>query len=308
MLKIQKNIPLKKHTTFKIGGNAGYFLDARDRGSIIDGILWAKSRRIPFMLIGGGSNILFGEKGYKGLIIRNSWRELRKINKDTVFASSGLEMPALVEYFAKNGMGGMEWAGGLPGTLGGAVRGNAGAFMGEIKDSVHGVESFSENKGIIERGNKKCGFGYRDSIFKHNGEIILGVLLKYRKADRKKIRAKISECKKYRQAHQPLSYPSAGSFFKNIPLKEVSARAREEFKDVIKVDPFPVIPAAAVTDKLGLKGKQIGGARLSKKHPNFIVNTNRASCSDVIALANLVKRKALKKYDIKMTVEVQIIQ
>jgi UDP-N-acetylmuramate dehydrogenase len=265
---------------------------------------------IPFILLGTGSNVLFSEKGFKGLIIKNCWSEMKKTDGNKIFASSGVEMALLVDYFRKNGMGSIEWAGGLPGTLGGAVRGNAGAFLGEIKDSVCEVESFcysGTGRGIINRKNSQCRFRYRDSIFKHNNEIILGVLLKYRKADKSIIGKKIRECKKYRETHQPLDHPSAGSFFKNIPVGSVSSGVRKIFRGVIKNDPFPLIPAAAVTDLLGLKGRQIGGARISEMHPNFIINTKKASFSDVITLKRLIERMAFKKFGIKMVTEVQIV-
>ncbi|OGS21813.1 MAG: UDP-N-acetylenolpyruvoylglucosamine reductase [Elusimicrobia bacterium RIFOXYA2_FULL_40_6] len=311
MIKILKNISLKKHTNFKIGGKARYFVSARAKNDFSETIAWAKKHKVRYMIIGLGTNLLFTEKGFNGLIIKNSWHNIQMDGKQTVFSSSGTDMSKLVNYYLKNNYSGLEWAGGLPGTIGGAVRGNAGAFLGEIKDSVVKVESIDYSRAkprTIIRSNKQCRFYYRDSIFKHNKEIILGVWFKAKKGDKKEISKKIKDCRAYREKFQPLEYPSAGSFFKNIPLKSVATKVKKEFSLVIKNDPFPLIPAAAVTDKLGLKGTSIGGAQASNKHPNFLINKNNASFSDIISLSNLIRKKAYQKFKIKMIPEVQIVE
>ncbi|OGS23294.1 MAG: UDP-N-acetylenolpyruvoylglucosamine reductase [Elusimicrobia bacterium RIFOXYA2_FULL_39_19] len=311
MIKILKNIPLKKHTSFKIGGKAKHFVKAKSNKDIIDAITWAKTNKTRYFVLGSGTNVLFSEKGYNGLIVKIFRQKIGKTNDGYIYCSAGTEMKRAVNFFSKNSFAGIEWAGGLPGTAGGAVRGNAGAFLGEIKDSVAKVESLNCMKTppvLVTRTNKECKFAYRDSIFKHNDEIITAVWFKAEKGKKNKITEKIKSCKAYRNKYQPLEYPSAGSFFKNIPLKSVSAAVKKEFSSVIKNDPFPLIPAAAVTDRLGLKGKLYKGAQISPKHPNFLINKKNASFKSVLLLANLIKSKALQKFRIKMIPEVQIIK
>lgn len=310
-MKIKKGVSLKNHTTFKIGGKAKYFIEAKSKKDIISAINWAQKNKVKIFILGGGSNILFSEKEFKGLIIKNSYCEIfKKGNK--VYFSSGVPMARAVNFYIKNNLKGLEWAGGLPGTIGGAVRGNAGCFGGEMKDSVIEVENLHFKKNdkikIIKRNNKNCDFNYRWSIFKKNNEIILGAYLKSGKGDKKALEEKIKYCINYRRTHHPMEYPSAGSVFKNIPLKSVNKKVRELFKDKIKYDPFPIIPVAAIIDKAGLKGKKIGGAEISTKMPNFIINKNKASFSDIIKLVNLAKKEVKKKFNIKLEEEIKIIK
>ncbi|TSC95611.1 MAG: UDP-N-acetylmuramate dehydrogenase [Parcubacteria group bacterium Athens0714_26] len=305
-MRILKNILLKKYTTFKIGCKTRYFIQADNKNKLLEAIQWAKDRGIKFFIIGGGSNVLFSDNGFDGLIIKNSWVEARK-GKEAVFASSGAPMDFLVKFYTKNGFSGLEWAGGLPGTLGGAIRGDAGAFGGEIRESIISVESFNTNSNrVMMRSYKDCRFDYRDSIFKNNNDIILSAELKFKIGDKKVIKDIINSHIIYRKTYQPLEYPSAGSFFKNIPVRDVSAKIKNKFIAVIKSDPFPVIPAAAVIDALGLKGLIVGGAQVSEKHPNFIINKNNASCADAIKLMDLIKKSALKKFGIEIQEDVQI--
>jgi UDP-N-acetylmuramate dehydrogenase len=261
--------------------------------------------------VGSASNVLFGKDVYPGLVIKNSWSEIKPGEKESsVRVASGTELAAVVEFFARSGFAGLEWAGGLPGTIGGAVRGNAGAFAGETKDSVVEVESLVFNAGLAEtvsRPNKECAFGYRGSIFKQTGEIILEIVLKYKKAPKEAVRKIVDACIMYRKQRLPLEYPSAGSFFKNVPVESAPESVREQFKAVIKNDPFPIIPAAALTAELGLKGRQIGGAQVSEKHPNFIINKGGATYSDIVAVAELVEAEVYKNFSIKLEREVQVI-
>nr|MBP9717047.1 UDP-N-acetylmuramate dehydrogenase [Candidatus Levybacteria bacterium] len=202
-------------------------------------------------------------------------------------------------------------AGGLPGTVGGGIRGNAGAFLGEMEDGLIEVTSIDINTLKIKKRNKKeCLFGYRQSVFKSgNGknEIILSVKYKLKKGKREEIKKKTQEKIDYRIDRHPLDLPSIGSTFKNIDVKKVPKKVLEEFKNSIKPDPFPVIPVAKLLVSLDYKGREIGGAKFSEKHPNFIVNFNNAKAKDVIALVNLAKKEIKEKYDIKLEEEIMII-
>ena len=301
-MKIENNISLKDLNSFKLESAARFFLKAAGGGDIVAGIEWAREKGKPFVLVGSASNVIFGSAVYEGLVIKNAWSRIRIEKEGVVSVSSGTEMAAIVQYFAGSGFSGLEWAGGLPGTIGGAVRGNAGAFGGETKDSVLSVRSTA-----ALRNNAECEFGYRNSIFKRNGEVILEVELGYEKSLRSYVRQAVDNCIAYRKEHLPLEYPSAGSFFKNIPLEQAPENAREEFKAVIKNDPFPLIPVAAIIAGLGLMGRQIGGAQVSEKHPNFIINKGNATASDILAVAELMEKEVFDKHGIKLEREVQLI-
>jgi len=306
---ILKDEEIKSHVNYRIGGKADHLVIVENEKELIGAISDLGKKRSPFFVLGSGTNVLFGDKNFKGTIIKIGLKEVKE-REDGLFVSSGVPMAELLDLCLENGLSGLEWAGGLPGTVGGAIRGNAGAFGGEIKDSVFEVKSlvFEGGEPILKaRKNTECLFGYRDSIFKHNGEIILSAVFTLAKRDKGEMNGEINKYILYRKEHQPLEYPSAGSTFKNIPLDSVSQEVAEEFKAVIKNDPFPVIPVAAVLDRLGLKGKELGGAQISGKHPNFFINKNNASFDDIIGLINLAKEKALEKYGIVLKEEIEII-
>ncbi len=258
-MKFQKNVLLKNYTTFKIGGPAKYFCFAKNKEGLIEAVKWAKEKNLPFFILGGGSNLLVSDKGYEGLVIK-------------------YQNPKLAEYVNK----GLEWAAGIPGTVAGAIRGNAGAFEGEMKDVVKEVEVFdAKTQKIKIFKNKDCQFSYRNSVFKKNPNlIILSAKIRSSRGNPKKIQQYLN----YRKERHPQE-PSAGSVFKNL---------------------FDV-PAAKLIAECGLKGKRIGGAQISEKHPNFIINLGNAKSSDVLKLINLVKRKVKNKFGKKLEEEIQYL-
>jgi len=306
-MEIEKGVSLKKYLTFKIGGKAKYFLVAKNKNQILNGILWAKKKRIPFFILGGGSNVLFSDKGYEGLVIKlqNTKYQIRNTK---IVAESGVSLQKLVIESAKRGLSGLENLAGIPGTLGGAIYQNAGAFGREIGDLVEEVEILKiENcKLKIEKlKNKDCKFSYRDSIFKRKKNwIILGATLKLKKGKKKEIEEKIKEILKLRKEKQPLEFPSAGSVFKNVPIENVPKKIREKFKEKIKNG---FLPAGALIEVAGLKGYQIGGAKISKKHANFIVNTGNAKASDVLKLIEIIKEKVKKKFRVQLEEEIELV-
>ncbi len=309
---IQTNIPLKKHSNFKIGGPASYFFEFKGEEGLINGLReWKElGKDLPIFVIGGGTNILFSDDGFEGLVIKDSLSFIKR-EGDFVSVGSGSMVDDLVSFCVQNSLSGFEWAGGLPGTVGGGIRGNAGAFLGEMEDGLIEVTSIDINTLKIKKRNKKeCLFGYRQSVFKSgNGknEIILSVKYKLKKGKREEIKKKTQEKIDYRIDRHPLDLPSIGSTFKNIDVKKVPKKVLEEFKNSIKPDPFPVIPVAKLLVSLDYKGREIGGAKFSEKHPNFIVNFNNAKAKDVIALVNLAKKEIKEKYDIKLEEEIMII-
>jgi len=259
-LKIKKNVLLSKYTTFKIGGLAKYFCIANNKKDVIMAIKWAKEKKLPFFILGNGSNVLVVDKKYSGLVIKTG--------------------KPLAHYVFK----GLEWAAGIPGTIEGAVYGNAGAFGKSMKDAVKEVEVWDTKTEKIKIFKKKdCGFGYRESIFKKNKNlIILSVKIKSKKSNLKKIKEYLN----YKKQTQPLNLPSAGSVFKN---------PKGYF-------------AAELIEKCGLKGKTIGRAQISKKHANFIVNLGGAKAKDVFTLIKIIKQKVKNKFGIILEEEIQILK
>jgi UDP-N-acetylmuramate dehydrogenase len=303
---IKKNIPLAPFTTFKIGGRAKYFYRAKTKEDLIFVLKLAKKLKLPFFVLGGGSNILVSDKGFNGLIIKNENSKFR-IQNLKLYTEAGVSFSTLVKETTRRGLAGLEWAGGLPGSIGGAILGNAGAFGGETKDTVILVEALDKNLKIRKLKKKQCKFSYRSSVFKKRGWIVLSAIMKLRKGDRKNLQKIVHHHIRYRQERNPLEYPNAGSVFKNCDLKKVPKKVRKIFKEVVKVDPFPVIPTAAIIAKSGLLGKKIGKAKISEKHPNFIINLGGAKAEEVIKLINLVKKKVKEKFGIKLEEEIRYL-
>jgi len=307
MLKIKEKIPLKEYTTFKIGGPARYFFVAKSKEGLKNAILWAKKKKLPFFILGGGSNVLFSDKGFNGLVIKlqNTQSEIRNTN---VIAGAGVPLQKLVLEAAKKGLSGLENLAGIPGTLGGAIWGNAGAFGREIGDLVEEVKVLDVGGSKLEvkkLKNKDCKFGYRDSIFKKKENlIILEATLKLKKGKRKEIEEKMKEILKLRKEKQPLEFPSAGSVFKNVPIEKVPKKIQEKFKEKIKGG---ILPAGVLIEAAGLKGYQIGGAKISEKHANFIVNTGEAKARDVLKLIELIKKRVRKKFKIELKEEIVLV-
>jgi len=305
------NVPLKQISYYKIGGKAKYFFEAKDVDGLIKAVLKARKIKAPIFVLAGGTNVLISEEGFNGLIIKNSIRQPGDFG-------AGMLMADLVDYAVDKNFSGLEWAGGLPGTLGGAIRGNAGAFGKEIKDIIDEVVSldiFSKNPKIIRRKIKDCGFEYRSSIFKKKKgvEIILEASLKLIKDDKKEIEARTKQNINYRLRNHPMEYPSLGSTFKNVPLTLINADNKLIYADIkkgkipIKNDPFPVVPVAYLISEAGLKGISCGGAMISPKHPNFIVNVLNATADDVKNLIQLAKKEVKKKFGVEIFEEIEYL-
>ena len=308
MIMFDTNILLSTYSSYKIGGKARYFFEAKNLESLEKAVAKGKSEKLPIFVLGGGTNLLISDDGFNGLVLKPNLVKLKAGNPE-IEAEAGALMSDLLEFAAERGLSGLEWAGGLPGTLGGAIRGNAGAFGGEIKDSIKEVVSIdiaSTAPKAVKRFNAECRFSYRNSIFKENGgkEIIVSAILKMKKGDKKQIRGAIEEKIKYRKERHPMEYPNIGSIFKNVDAKNITKAQLGKFKAVIKTDPFPVVPTAFLLSEAGLKGTSFGGAMISPKHPNFIVNVLNASADDVKNLVSLAKKTVLKKFGIKLEEEV----
>lgn len=316
MVKLQENVLLKNFSNFKIGGKAQYFLEVFSKNDLIDALkLWqemskdfSESKKRIFVL-GGGTNVIFSDDGFDGLIIKNSIGGISK-EEDIVTVGPGISVASLLEFCIENSLSGLEWAGGLPGTVGGAVRGNAGAFKGEIKDSVIEVESVDiESLEEKVRINTECEFDYRNSVFKKNNdkEVITNVKFKLLPSDKHEIQKLIQEKIDARNLKHPLEYPNAGSIFKNIPIEKFTSEQMKNLSQYIKNDPFPLIPTAKINFLAGLLGKRVGDAQLSEKHTNYIINLGNATAADVYELINLIKQAVKEKFNITLEEEVMFV-
>jgi len=306
---IQKNVLLKNHTTFKIGGPAEYFLLASKKEDVIKAIKIAKSLKVPVFVMGGGSNLLVSDKGVRGLVVKNQDKSPIVLKPNSVVeAPAGIVLGKLVDFSIKKSLKGLEWAGGLPGTFGGAVRGNAGAFGGEIKDSIFRVKALDSKFNLKILSNKQCGFSYRSSIFKEKNWVVLSASVKLQKGNKKDLQAVSNSHINYRKEKHPLEYPNAGSIFKNVDFKKVLPKIRNLFLDKVKKDPFPIIPSAWFIIGAGLAGKKIGRAQISEKHSNYIVNLGGGRAKDVSKLIEFVKKEVKKKYGVFLEQEIQYLK
>jgi len=314
----QKNISLAKKTTFKIGGKAKYFFIAKSKKDLIKAIGWAKRNHLPFFVLGGGSNLLVSDEGFEGLVIKLHSLSQPKIHKRTLLRSSGvisLEVEAgtklkkLVEFCLKNGLTGLEWTMGIPGTLGGAVYGNASAFGNSMSDFVKEVEVLDTTTLKIKIFKKKdCKFSLKESIFKKQKKyIILSAVLALKRGNKKEIKEKIRYYLAYRERNHPLNFPSAGCVFKNQKSKLKNQKLLKKFPTLKEFNKKGVIPAAFLIEKCNLKGKKIGDAQISPRHANFIVNLGKAKAKDVLELINLIKVQVRKKFGIKLKEEIQLL-
>lgn len=308
-MNFQRSVFLKNYSSFKIGGPAKFFIEVETTEDL-NGVLLRQlaDQNDKVFVLGGGTNILIGDRGFDGLVIHNKIGGILRLRSGQVEIGSGVLIKDLLDFCIENSFSGLEWAGGLPGTVGGAVWGNAGAFKGETKDNVVQVKSI-DLKTLNEktRLNRECEFGYRNSIFKSGAganEFITWVYLRLTQGDKEEIKDKIQEKIDYRINRHPMDYPNIGSTFKNIPLVLLSENLQKEFASFVKKDPFPVVPTTKLLALSGLKAKRVGDARISDKHPNFIVNLGNASSEDVKALIVIAKEAVKEKYGIDLEEEI----
>jgi UDP-N-acetylmuramate dehydrogenase len=316
--RIRKNVPLKNHTTFRIGGKAEYFFTAKTKEDIIEAVRWAVKRKLPFFILGGGSNVLISDKGFGGLVVKIENEKIKVKNYTSklkiIEAEAGVKLNDLVNFALKRGLEGIEWASGIPGTVGGAVRGNAAAFGGAIGKAVQEVEAL-----VVEDGNengelkirrfsrKECCFAPKESIFKRNKNlVILSCRFKLKKGDKKKLEEKANFCLDYRKKNHPPE-PSAGCAFKNCCLKIKDKKLLEKFPELQRFNKKGVIPSAYLIDKAGLRGKKINDAQISPKHANFIVNLKEARSGDVLKLIKIIKKRVKDRFNIELEEEIHYL-
>lgn len=282
---VKYNEPMSKHTSFKVGGNAEYFVEIYDIDILKRIVDYSKNNNLVINVVGNGTNLLVLDSGIKGLVIRYVANKI-EINDNYVSVDAGVLNGILAQELLKNELSGFEFASGIPGTIGGAVFMNAGAYGSEIKDIIEEVTYFDmRDKTVHIICNNECKFDYRKSIFSEMDTVILNAKLRLNKSSYDLIKKKMDEYRDKRISTQPLNKPNAGSTFK-------------------RGDGFIT---AQLIDEAGLKGFSIGGARVSEKHAGFIVNDNNATAKDIIELIEYVKKTIYEKYNKKIEVEVRIL-
>lgn len=279
--------PMYKHTTYKVGGPARIYLKVKDVDSLIKTIKYCGKHRVKYLVIGRGSNLLFSDREYEGLIIslNECFNEI-KVNGSTMIAQAGVPMISLSYQAAKIGLSGFEFMGGIPGSIGGGIYMNAGAYKYDLASVVKTVTLLNEKHEVVTFNNEQMDFSYRHSICQDNRKlIVLEVTFELTAKSPDEIKAVLDKRKERRMSSQPWNMPSAGSVFRNPQDK----------------------PAWQYIDECGLRGYEIGGAQVSPKHSTFIVNNGYASAKDIYDLIMLVQEKVNEKFGVKLRREVGLI-
>ena len=277
--------PMKKHTSFKIGGNADFFVRAKDEEEVRFILETCKKNDIPLTIVGNGSNLLISDEGIRGIVLKINIDKVI-IENDTVTVGAGVPLAKLAFQLLNESLSGFEFASGIPGTIGGAIRMNAGAYGSEFKDIVIETKCMNYDGKIVILNNEQQKFEYRKSIFKDEKYIILETKLQLtRVEDNSVIKEKMDEFKKSRMEKQPIEFPSAGSTFKRGT-------------DFI---------TAKLIDECGLKGYSVGCAKVSEKHAGFVINTGNATYKDVLELISIIKYEVFKKFGKEIELEIETI-
>lgn len=282
---IKVNEPMKKHITFKVGGPADILLEPSDEEQIIKSIEICKNNNIPYIVIGNGSNLLVRDGGIRGVIIKLSGLNFIKVDGNYITAGAGVALKEVSDVALENSLTGFEFASGIPGSVGGAVFMNAGAYDGEMKNIISSVTVLDKEGNIVTLEKDELEFGYRTSSVKTEGYIVISAQFELQLGDKVKIKNRIDELTQKREEKQPLEYASAGSTFK---------RPEGYF-------------AGKLIQDAGLKGFTIGGAAVSQKHSGFVINTGNATAQDVLDVIKHVQDEVKNQFGVELKTEVRII-
>lgn len=276
--------PMSRHTTFRVGGPADFFVTPKAKEEVRDVICICKEAGMPYYIIGNGSNLLVSDAGYRGVIVQ-IYKEMNevKVEGDLVKAQAGALLSGIAAKALGAELSGFEFASGIPGTIGGACVMNAGAYGGEMKDVLESVTVLTGEGKIIELGRNELELGYRTSVIAKKGYIVLGAALKLERGDGEKIKTYMDELKEKRVTKQPLEYPSAGSTFK---------RPEGYF-------------AGKLIEDAGLRGFQVGGAQVSEKHCGFVINRDHATAADIMELMRQVQIRVKENSGVDLEPEVK---
>ncbi len=280
---------LSEFTTFGTGGPARLFIEVTTVEEMIQAVSAADRLDLEFMVVGGGSNLLVADAGYDGLIIHTGIGGMKLVEENEIVCGAGEELMALVRFAADNSLTGIEFASGIRGTVGGAVYGNAGAYGGDMAQILSSATLVDKAGRVKTVGSDYLRFGYRDSILKTSGEIVVEATFRLSKGDPVRIKEKIDSILAEREAKFPPTDKCAGCIFKNIP-DEKSKHGK--------------IPAGRLLEEIGAKSMSVGGARVSPRHANIIINGGGATSKDIRRLADKLKVKVFEKYGIMLEEEV----
>ncbi|MCX7837935.1 MAG: UDP-N-acetylmuramate dehydrogenase [Anaerolineae bacterium] len=287
--RVLTNEPLAPHTTFRIGGPADFFITVQTVDELVAIVQRARQAQIPLFVLGNGSNILVSDRGFRGLVIENRCAQFAFTEIDATRArlavESGAMLPGLANRLARQGWSGLEWAIGVPGTIGGAIVGNAGAHGACIADNVMRVTILDARGAMRELHKTELAFAYRTSRFKHvRDEIVLRAELELRRDDPSACIARMQQYTEHRRRTQPTE-PSVGSMFKNPPGDA----------------------AGRLIDAVGLKGTRVGGVEVSSVHANFFVNRGGATASDVLRLVEIVRERVRAQFGVELELEIELV-
>ena len=285
-LPVLREEPMRAHTTFRIGGNARRMARVRSEEELSALLTLVHDEGYPYLLLGNGSNLLVSDAGINALLIHTGeMQQIERVDENTLYAQAGVPLAKLAVFAMKHSLTGLEFAHGIPGTLGGAVCMNAGAYGGDMSTVVKKAASLTANLALVYRNVENMGLAYRKSIYEENGEIVTAVVFKLELGDKEKIAAEMETIMAKRIKSQPLDYPSAGSTFK---------RPEGYY-------------AAALIDECGLKGLSVGGAEVSKKHAGFVINYNKATTDDILKLIQHIQKTVYKADGILLKTEVLFV-
>lgn len=284
--KVKADEPMKRHTTFRIGGPADYFLMPSSLKEVKGIIEICKEESLPYFILGNGSNLLVSDEGYRGVIIQlyRNYGDI-SVEGNVIRANAGALLSQIASAAKNASLTGFEFAGGIPGTLGGAVVMNAGAYGGEMKDVLKEVTVMTGNGEILTLPAEKLEMGYRTSVVKTNGYLVLGAVIELEKGDQEAIKTRMKELTEQRVGKQPLEFPSAGSTFK---------RPEGYFAGKLIMD-------------AGLRGYQTGGAQVAEKHCGFVINKDNATAADVCRLMKDVQDKVKEQFGVTLEPEVKFL-
>jgi len=303
-LKISQNVSLKNFSTFKIGGKAKYFILVKSSSQFLEALKWANKNHLNCKVFGGATNVVFGNGVLNYLFIRFLGGKIQVLKK-SFLVDGGVPLSLVVKLAVKNGLQGLENLTGIPGTVAGAVVGNAGAFGHSISEVVDKVEVW-DGKKKFWMNKERCKFDYRESVFKSQPFFILRVKLSFKKGNPQEIKSIYRRILAFRKKKYPSTLKCAGSFFKNPLLKDVPLKARTY------IDPQKIIdgkiPAGYLLEKVGVKGKTFGKIKIADFHANLLINRGGASSSDIHYVSRLLQQKVKKKFGILLEEEVRYLE
>ncbi len=286
-MEVRTDEPMSRHTTFKVGGPAALMALPATEEQLIATVRIARDMELDPICIGLGSNLLVDDNGLDALVIKTAPQmNACGLEGTTITASAGVPLAQIANFAAENGLAGLEFAHGIPGSLGGGITMNAGAYGGELCQIVQRVKILNRNCEVETLDNDECQFGYRHSVFSNGDKLVLSAVMELCPGDKAAIRGRMAELMELRREKQPLEWPSAGSTFK---------RPEGHF-------------AAALIDQCGLKGLTVGGARVSEKHAGFVINGGGATCRDILNLMDEIRERVFRESGIELEPEVKYLR